>query len=623
MAKTVGSPRKRIKRSQEVLDLVNRAKTLLAAAQSHRQTSRESAWTQSERQYSGKPFEGGTTNGDEVNVNMSFSTINTIAPYITGADPNFLVEPYSGDATPLNARLQQAMLNRQWRTNRMAGNSHLKRACWDYLVKGDGYLKVSYTMRQVFKAGTTVASDTADLWVDRLDPRDVWIDPAADGIHDARWVIVRFFKSVEELQKDDRYKNTGDLQGSNELPSKDSRESRASQAHSDHPRDQLVAVYEFYDIVANQMIVFCDQVEMPLQMVDDIDLPLVQLPNYPIPDSPYHMGELEQLIVLQRELDKTRTQMLEHRARNAQKWVARAGMIGQPAKDSLMSDVVNAVVEVEANDRQLSDIIAPLTSQPLLADVYAVDNIIKQDMYEISGANEYLRGAAPVTRRSATEATIMEGASNIKVAHKLHQIEQAVRGVGQLLLEYAAAIFPMTDADEMSMMLTGRDAQAVTAADPSLSADPNQVVAAKLTPSGDIFVGVYEVFVEQNSTELRNPVMRAQVAKERFTILLNSAPMLMQLGVAVNMRKALELWLDAEGVTDVDELIAQPDQAAAMPMMQQMQMQQQMAAAGVGASGGSQGLMPPQAAGAPNLGAAQPPTDMIGPGNSGMLPPPS
>jgi hypothetical protein len=615
MASAVGVPRKKIVRSKDNLLLASRAKTLLANAKQHRQTSRETHWRQSENQYRGVTFSdmGELVSGDQVNVNMSFSTVNTIVPYVTGSDPQFIVEPYSGDATPDNAALQEALLNRQWRSNRLSGNEHLKRAAWDYIIYGDGYMKTSYTMFTKFKRDTIVPAEVAELWVDRLDPRDVWLDPGSDGIHNARWCIIRFYKSVEELQGDKRYHRTAELAGSADVEEDDPRRQGDHLNRTDHPRDQLVPVYEFYDIIAKQLIVFCDQSDLPLQIVDDIDTPVVQMSNYPIPNCPYHMGELEQIRVLQQELDKTRTQMVQHRKRNAQKWIARAGILDTAAKAALASEEVNAVVEILADDRMLSDILAPLQLQPLLADVYAVDQTIKGDMYEVTGVNEYLRGASPSIRKSATEATIMEGASNIKTSHKLRQIERAVRLIGQSLLNTAAEVFPLTDSEEMTMMLSGREAQRAVANDSSNPSNGQDVTSAQLVPGADMFVGTYEVFVEQGSTELRNPVVKEQKYREMYTILCNTQPILMQMGVGVDMRKVLELWLDSAGVDNVDAILS----VAASPMPQ------------AAAPGGlpamdptaTGGLMPPTGLGDPNMMGAMPPEGMIGPGNSGMMPP--
>jgi hypothetical protein len=607
MPAAIGKPKERIPRTAKNEALVVRAKTLTAHAKEYRRSHREQAWVTSEQQWNGRQWalkgDQITPEGDQVTVNVSFSTINTILPYITGSDPSFIVEPYGGKADPRNARLLQALINRIWRSNRVSGNQHLRRASFDYLLVGDGYLKVSYTLDKVWKPGSTADAVVANLWVDRLDPRDVWIDPDSDGLHNARYVVVRTFKSVADLQEDRRYKNTAELSAFDDRGQDVGGTDSGLSLDTGDDRDQMVAIYEFYDIPSRILVTFTEQADLPLQVVEGIDCPIVAIANHIIPNCPYHMGELEQIQPLQDELNKTRTQMVEHRMRNAQKWAARRGSLDAKARDALKSAEVNAVVEVDG-DQLLNDMVVPLQVPNLTADVYQIDQIIKGDVYEITGVNEYLRGATPDIRRTATEATIIEGATNVKTAQKLRLIEAAARQVGQLMLDTAAAVYPLTDADEMSLILTGKDAQAVRAAEGGQE-DPSQLLGAVLTPSADLFEGTYEVFVEQGSTELRNPVLREQKYKEMLTIFMQAQQVLAMQGVQVNLRKIVELWLEAAGVDDIDAVLGAAESQPGTPAM------------GPGYPGGSPALQ----AGAPNVAAATPPVMPPSPMTSGMMPP--
>lgn len=603
MPPIIGYPKQRIPRTQKNLDLAKRAKQLTAAAKTYRQSKRERAWDLSEKQWAGDQWgeaQAFNPDNDLVTVNVSFSTINTILPYVTGSDPSFIIEPYGGKATPQNARLLEALLNRIWRSSRMAGNQHLRRSTWDHLIYGDGFVKVSYTFDQVFKGDGLNQATVANLWVDRLNPKDVWLDPDADGIHNARFIVARVFRSVEQLQADPRYRNTGDLEAGDDRIL-EAGERGLNTVDTDHDRDKIVAVYEFYDLDANQLVTWTDQVDVPLQIVEGITCPIIGIPNHTIPNCPYHMGELEQLVPLQQELNKTRTQMVEHRRRNAQKWLVRKGSLGADARAALQSEEVNDVVEI-TGDNRLDDILTPLQVPNLAADVYQVDQLIKGDVYEISGVNEYLRGGSPDIRRTATEATIIEGATNVKTAQKLRVIETAARQIGQMLLDVASAVYPLTDEDEMTLILTGRDAQAVLAAE-GQPADPNMVAGARLTPGAGMFDGTYEVFVEQGSTELRNPVLREQKYKEMFSILMGAQPTLAQQGIRIDMRKVVELWLDAAGVDDIDAILASGEMGP--PQQQGPQMQGGMLAQGMGSVGA----------------AAGPPTAPITAENSGIMPP--
>lgn len=610
MPNTIGYPVEKIRRSKKSTDAVSRAKQLLAVAKDNRTVNREPAWGRSRNAYKGNQWgdfdDTADFDRDYVTVNMSFSTVNTITPYITGGNTVFVLQPRGGEATPKNARVIQSMLNSEWQSIRMDGNAHLGRSAEHALIEGDGFLKASYTITDKLVKGEATDESIAELWVDSLNPEDVWLDPTADGLHDARWAIVRITRSVSELKATTAYSNTGNLSAGldRDDPSAEKRTATGNE------RDMLVSVFEFYDIVNKELVVFTDQGDLPLQFVEGITCPLAQMGNYSIPGSPYHMGELEQLRWLQDELNKTRTQMVEHRRRNAQKWGVRPEALGQGAKDALQSEDVNAVVELTDNTRTLQDQIMPLEVPQLSADAYNVDVIIKGDIYEISGINEYLRGSTPEIRRTATEATIIEGASNIKTAHKLRMVERSARRIGTLLLGIATDVFPLTDADEMSMILTGKEAQAVAQADDEIG-DASAVTQVMITPDRGLFAGRYEVFVEQGSTELRNPVMREQKYREMLAMLVEQAPVVVQFGVNLNLQKAYELYFEAAGVDDINSMFQMAPPPQAMP--------QEPPPGGPGEP--PQGLPPEMLAAMTGGGAGAPgaPPGPLGPDNTGAL----
>lgn len=624
MPSFIGYPKKLSRRKvKEQIDGVSEARQKLDYGKSWRQEKREDLWRQSEDQYLGRHW--GDTYSDDptadlITVNMSFSTVNTIVPYMTGSEPQFLVMPYSGEATVFRARLQQAFLNRLWRSSALNGQAALEDAAVDFLLVGDGYLKVGFDIVDKRLEDDTYA-EIAEIYVDRVDPWDLWIDPTADGLHNARWVCQRLRITRRELEDNQAYTNIDEYNvtygdASTVLNQEDVRTDKLHQEVFDG--SEYAVVYEFYDLVKDKMIVFSDG-ELPLRWIDDIGgLPIIQLPNYRIPKSPYHMGELEQLWDLQRELNKTRSQMITHRRRNVQKFIAKRDALDEDAIDALQSSIVNDVAFV-TGDSPLDSLVSPVQIPNLSADIYNVSDVMMRDIYEISGVNEYLRGATPEIRRTATEATIIEGASNIKSQFKLRQIEKASRQIGTTILKVAKDVFPLTDYEEMQMFLTGREAEQIQRAqmgeqmaqmmdsgqaDPMMIAQMAQQSQMKqdvvMAPAPDIWVGDYEVEVEQASTELRNPVMKAQKYRELVNDLVQMAPILMQLGVTVNLQKPLEQWFEAIGIDDIDAMF-EPNQG--MPMQQPGMPPQGGGQPGPPGFAQGQGQPNPQAAGPEAMGA--------------------
>ena len=617
-------------------ELVVEAKQRLGAGMEHRQRKREDIWRRSERQYEGNHWMAETLvddpTSDLITVNLSFSTVNTVMPYITGEDPTFVVSPYSQNATVRNARLQQAMLNRIWRKHSVGAKPAIERAASEYLILGDGYVKVSWRFTES-AVGVDEFETVAEIFVDRVNPWDVWMEPESDGIADSRWVCERVFTTRRELERAIVIEENEDGEPEevrvypdsvlNQLAygwhnldeHEDTRMLEDEEAHADF--EDHVILWEFYDKVERRLIVFNDGYDRPLRIQEGVtEAPIVQLPNFYLPRSPYHMGDLEQIWPMQQELNKSRSQLITHRQRNVAKYLYREGVLSNEALDSLRSPIVNQGIEVKG-DIPLHDVVAPMQMAPLQAEAYNSGDQAQRDIFEVTGVNEYLRGGTPEIRRTATEASIIEGASNVKIRAKLAAVERAVRTCGFLILSIAEEVFPQTDSDEMMLFLTGPEAEQVNRADvaeelQALTSDGDLAGAEQLmqeapyydealvdTREGSIFEGVYEVEVEQGSTELRNPIFREQKFREFALALIDLAPTLAQLGVNIDAKKVLTPWVEAVGVADVEGIFG----GAPAPQMPS-----------------------PDAAGAPplpigpNLGAAQPPMAPIGPDNSGALP---
>lgn len=606
-------------------ELVRQARERLVFARKFRRENREAIWSASEDQYEGKHWPKSASDdpaADLITVNVSFSTVNTIMPFITSEEPRFLVEPYSLDALISRARLQQAWLNRYWRSREAGAQEALTLAVGDFLIYGDGFLKETYLFSDK-QTGPDTFVDVARIFTDRVSPWDIWIDPNADGLHNARYVFHRLFLTRAEMEQDEERYGDVDL---DQLPwgnvTSEFADSDFNQEESIQGENDWMEIFEYYDITSETQLTFSADDDSPLlRKQTQVQPPLVQLPNYRIPRSPYHMGELEQIAPLQHELNKARSELATHRRRNIAKYFVREDVIGPDGLAALQSPIVGEAILVKS-DVPLDDVVRPAHVATLPGEAYASADQALRDVYEITGVNEYLRGAAPEIRRTATEASIIEGASNVKVQAKLQAVELAAREAGTIILAIAKSVFPETDTDEMGLFLTGDEAnRALRAAAGEETqgliesgAPPEEIEAAgaglefeqqaELRPTEEMFIGEYEVFVESNSTELRNPVFKEQKFREMAQALTGAAPALQQLGMSLNLRKVYELWFEAAGVSDIEGMFEEqqpPQVPAGQP--------------GLGGPPGAE-----QLPGVPNLAAAEAPLDGITPDNSGALP---
>lgn len=632
MPSTVGYPKNgRISRrlSKAMTEKLASARDRLQFGMQYREQKRQPAWERSLDQYNNEL--GWDVRDDDdmdiVNVNISFSTINTLVPYVSDEDPHFVVKPYSGDATVENASLLETFINHLWQSPEVEGKVYLADIAWDWLVFGDAYGIVTWKITeepQYDARGDVIEGrgvEKAQYEVARISPWDLWIDPYSDGVHNARWVCRRLVVPVDELKSDDRYKIVGDLAGGD-----------VGIHNSEDPEDQermdymaadggWVAVYEFYDLVENWMLAFPMDGEHPFRYIEGIKCPIVQLSNYRISNSPYHVGELENIFSLQEELNKTRSQMVTHRRRNISKWLVRADLVGEKAIEAMKSSIINDIIPIEGNE-PFARLVEQLTPDSLSPDSYMQNDVIRNDINEVTGVNEYLRGAPADISRTATEASIIEGATNVRTRHKLNQVETFTRRLGQRLLDIISETITMTDFDEMRMYITGREAEKLN----RVRGAENLNTDIIFTPTPEVFQGRYVVDVERGSIELRNPMAKAQKYKDMFQIMASSMPIMQQFGVPINLKRILELWFEAEGVDDIDALFMNDDQQS---MMQQAALLQQMGMLpSGGAGGGGMGVPPsemaqgdPSRPGQARPEMAMPPAAQVSPANSGMLPP--
>jgi hypothetical protein len=333
------------------------------------------------------------------------------------------------------------------------------------------------------------------------------------------------------------------------------------------------------------------------------------------------MGELEQMAPLQDELNKTRSQMITHRRRNVAKWIVREHAMTEETEQAIKSSKVNDVIPIRGND-PFDSLLAPVHATPLSADMYQIGDQIRNDINEVTGVNEYLRGVPQNISRTATEATIIEGATNIRTRHKLLQVETASQQVGQLLLDVMTDVLPLTDFDEMSMYVTGREAEQLNRSQGMEDPRYNSTI----TPTPEIFEGKYEVRVQRGSTELRNPEVKAQQMQEMVQMMLSATPILMQIGVPFNIQRLMMEWMEAEGLEDVEAYFEPEEQQG--QMQQLMMMQQAQQAAGQGGPGNPQQGAPSQVVGGtgtkmgePRDETAQAPAENPNDQNSGILSP--
>jgi hypothetical protein len=461
--------------------------------------------------------------------------------------------PEDGD----KAVVTESIINYWWQHYECQPQFQL--AVKDYLILGHGWVKTGY--RFVEEAKTKDIEDSADEaadpkkptddvesdfiiredrpFLERVDPFDMFVDPDATSMDNARWIAQRTRRPIKDIKNDQRY----DFSARKEVgPSSYQRYGDINTTpnfyttNSYGEEDAYADIFEYYDIDTGEMSVFSDSGDKflikPIKMPYVFGHPFFMLRNYDIPGFFYPMGELEAIEPLQYELNETRTQMMNHRKRYSRKWLALESAFDDFGRQMLASDDDNVIVPVKGSEN-LNNVVVPMPALINPPEFYNQSALIQNDIDRVSGVSEYQRGAIPETTRTAREASIIAEAGNARVAEKLVNIENAIARCAANLIMLAQQYLT----GEQTVRIVGTEAAPVW-----------------LTFDRDYIAGEFDYSVEAGSTAPRNEAFRRDMALQVVSAMAPFA----QAGL-VNMGKLAEYVLGTGfGIKNASAFLTQP-----------------------------------------------------------------
>jgi len=532
----------------------------------------DALWNRLNDLYKGKHFPPGAPDEDRIAINIAFATLNVIFPSISVNYPKITVSARSPEDAD-GAVVAEHVLNYFWRIHNF--RDPFRRSTKDFLTFGHGWLKVGYKfvegqreltddeaadefmrsrsevdlyaqvnpelapslpsddelLANVVSSVTTVVEDRP--FVERISPFDMFVDPEATSMEDAKWVAQRVIRPLEEVQSDKRFKQSvrSKVQADATILHDTLTSRQRKQFGTDADR---VTLWEFYDLQARTICIFSESSEGylvdPQKLPYAFDSPFVMIRNYDVPDEFYPIGDLEMLEGPQLELDKTRSQMMNHRRKYSRKWLFRESAFSEAGRQALMDDRDGIMVPVE-EDVPLSDTIVPLPITSMSAELYGYSQTIEQDIDTISGINEYARGAAPEIRRTATEAALIQDAANARAADKLAVVEVAIAEVARRVLQ----VLQQFMTEEQVVRVAGPSGQQLW-----------------FTFGYEDISGEYDFEVEAGSTQPNNEAFRQQQAMS----LMNAVAPLV--GVVIDPAAlARHVLQNGFGVKNVDDFLMQ------------------------------------------------------------------
>ena len=323
-------------------------------------------WRRMNDLYRGKHWPRTTVNKEDlVAVNLAFSTVNVIAPAVSVNHPKIVVSPTQPENADRSAFVE-AVVNYLWRHHDF--RKPFRRAVKDFLIFGHGWIKTGwkfleqertlgegerddmlqdalfeadqFAMESPGLAGGLPTDDemganipqTAMMivedqpFVERISPYDIYVDPEATCLDDAKWIAQRITRRLEDAKSDKRYRAAARKRLTADSMLYPMYEVTDRQEREEFLREEdRVIIFEFYDVADNTMSVFSMTGEEflvdPIAMPYAYGQPFVMIRNYDVPDYFYPMGDLESIESLQLELDKTRSQLVNARKRYARKYL--------------------------------------------------------------------------------------------------------------------------------------------------------------------------------------------------------------------------------------------------------------------------------------------------------------
>lgn len=540
----------------------------------------DAKWRRLIDRYDGKHFPPGRNGEDRIAVNLSFSTINVLGPSVAVNNPKITVTPRKPEDED-RATILEVVINYWWKHHKM--QPALRLATQDALICGIGWLKVGWKYREQevemseeeaieeiaarmqeldefasrnpalaggLPTDEEIAAEIGTMKVETLEDRpflerisvfDMFVDPLSTSLDDAMWVAQRIVKPLDEVKADRRYESS--VRSALQADAYDRTLHHRKQNRRIEDESEMVTLWEFYDLRKGTVCVFAESGDgflvKPRPMPLPFGHPFIHIRNYEVPDKFYPKGDLEEIESLQDELNKTRSEMMNHRKRYKRKYFYRESAFGQAGIAALKSDDDNVMVPVLDDNQPFQDIFQPMPQTSLSPELYNYSQQIEADIDIVSGISEYARGSAPEIRRTATEAAILQDAQNARAADKLAKIEGAITDVARKLVQIA------------QQFLTGEHVAMIYGSDG---------LPLWVPYTRDDIVGEFDFEVEGGSTQPQNDTQRRQNA---ISMLQALAPLV---GTVIDPRElARHLLQFGFNVRNPEKFLMQQDPMAGMP----------------------------------------------------------
>lgn len=411
-------------------------------------------------------------------LNIIFANIRTQLDNLTAIEPYFYVKPsrtFKPNPSMLEildrqAQLREMVLNYFMRANDV--NKELRKVYLDAFLYF-GVLKVYYepiigpnpkagqpfldvSGRPIINEETGEPELQPDVTlvaehfkISRRDPKNVIFDPWADSIENITWVAERIEYTLEEVKSHPLYKNTSNIKPSTSRTvsttgdyerDEENQRKRGDIARSnifstaqrkEGEKEDIVIVWEIYDLVEGKMITIAEGHDLPLMEQDippSIDgHPYVFLFFIPRRNSPYPIPDVWHQLGPQDEYNITRNQIIIHRKRFTRKYEMLKDAIEDDELAKLREPYDGMVIKKKSTERALIPIEDPGLDQAVYFDV----EMLRRDFFDIAGM---LQEAELAKIEKATTASIVNETIESKKRGKRLLVKEFLEDMAKKLM---------------------------------------------------------------------------------------------------------------------------------------------------------------------------------------------
>jgi hypothetical protein len=461
----------------------------------------------------------------------SFTLVETVAPRLTAKKPSFKVLPReSSDIT--KADYIGALLD--YRYDQMDLQKKIKVYVKQALIYGTSFMKIGW-------GGEHPVAEPIDI-------ADIFGDPQTASWGDG-YIIHRYYRTHGELSRSSiKYKNLDKLENAGNEPKSATddqmrQDREAIQALPyDNQRDgyEILEEWKWVDgevrvrtVADRRCLIRDDANPMPLE-----EFPFVELFDQEVPFEKWGIGEIEPVMDLQDEENTIRNQRIDEKNLSIHNMWVVSKMAGIDYKN-IYSKPGGIILANDING------IKPLEKQNITQNSIEELKLIKDDIRNATGVNDYVRGMNTGGDTTATETVTKTQEANQRFSEKINNLEISLKRIGKWIVALDAAF----TTQEVQLRIIGDTGQK----------------EVTLTPE-DIQMG-WDIDIETGSSLPANPDLRRN---QLIQLLQTVGPFLQNpMGLPPGLQELMRSIIQSFDLKNTDKIL----QGAENPMVTQVMSQ--------------------------------------------------